>query len=50
MSFVGMTNIPLAILLVFTSVGFRKKIYSFSNNTFPIGMVIINLGNYIWGI
>ena len=39
-------NISLTKLVVFKSGGFRKNL---SKNTFPISMVIINLGNYIWG-
>ena len=49
--FVEIMNISYAILIVFESRGFRKKNYiGFSNNTFTIDTVIINLGNYIWGI
>ena len=45
-SSVGIMNISLTKLVVFKSGRFRKNL---SKNTFPISMVIINLGNYIWG-
>lgn len=35
--------------VIFKLEGFRKKLIHFSNITFPIGMVITNLGKYICG-
>ena len=45
-------NMSLVILVIFKYRGFRKNfIFTFViNNTIPIDMVTINLGNYIWGI
>ena len=40
MSSVGIMKMSLVILIVFESRGF--------NNTFPIGVVIKNIDNYIW--
>ena len=48
MSSVGIMATSLAILVVLESRGFRN--FHFSNNTFPVGTVIINLGNYKWGV
>ena len=48
MSSVAIMNISLAILVEFDSRGLRKENYIyFSNSTFPIGMVIINIANYV---
>ena len=44
----GIMNMSFAILVAFESKGLEKTYIHFSNNTFPIGTVIINLGNYIW--
>ena len=46
----GIMNMSFAILVAFESKGLEKTYIHFSNNTFPIGTVIINLGNYIWRI
>ena len=52
MNFVAIMNIVLVILVVLEFIRFRKNLLiHFSNNNFPIGLVIINLANYyIWGI
>ena len=47
---VGIMHTSLAMLIVFESRGFRKTCIQFSNNTFPIGTVIMSLGKYIRGI
>ena len=46
----GIMNMSFAILVAFESKGLEETYIHFSNNTFPIGTVIINLGNYIWRI
>ena len=43
-------NLAVAILFVFESRDFSKTYVHFSNNTFPIDTVIINLINYKCGI
>ena len=50
MSAAEIMNMSFAILVVFESRGLEKTYIYFSNNTFPIDAVIINLGNYIWQI
>ena len=42
---VGIMHTSLAMLIVFESRGFRKTCIQFSNNTFPIGTVIMSLGS-----
>ena len=51
MSSVTIVNISFAVLVVFESTGFRKNLYkTYIKLIFPIDTVIMDLGNYIWGI
>ena len=48
---VGMMNLFFAVLVAFVSRECLENTYiHFSNTTFLIGTVFINLGNCIWGI
>ena len=41
-------NISLVILVVFESERKKITLIDFSNDTFPIDAVVVNLDNYIW--
>ena len=48
MSYARIMNISLVILVVFESERKKITLIDFSNDTFPIDAVVINLDNYIW--
>ena len=48
MSYARIMNISLVILVVFESERKKITLIDFSNDTFPIDAVVVNLDNYIW--